>query len=957
MRKLLVILLLLPSLAFGQWRQYHHLTAHGGINIITYVPLDSTHPKPTSSFFPGDGESVPDTNAIYTYGPLAEIKNTGWAPDEYFFCIQFTSAPAPPSDYYAVFDSLKVWYPHMDWSRFSMYGLSYGGQEVWACSEDSVFLTIAKPRFISVMSYEHTICTGCGDQYYPYGKLPMWLFGSLSDSHGVGEFNYWTEILKVYFNATPKLFTTYIGGHCCWQPFFSHTFSDTTTGAGGLSLYQYADQFTLATDPTANAGPDRLAVVVNSAGANPTSQVLLDGSGSLAGGARISSYSWLRVSHPSGAADTIYKASSPKAVVARFSATGTYSYSLTVTDTAGNTSTDTMVVTCTSSPPQLYVPPGALINEVSPNEYSTFYRLNNGLVYQRTFTGATAEMTAMYDFVGTPTMMGSGQYFGWGIDNLGYAYALPHSSYYNIPQWFDTDSSGHLFDSVSYVTGYLAEGGFVRNGIVYVQGTDRMLWFGALGTPIGRPLAIVSPSGKSFAQIIFSEKGLLGLTTDSLLYLAAPCTTNGCGVSWASVSMSGFGIQKAIEIGATRNGGMCALIPDVGHPRNAGQPYCFGNVPYVGGSTGGTTLAAYKTIWQIGGGTNYYPLKSLFRTDETMHEIDTLGHEWAEGQNGGGEIGNGYELINKLELWGKQSPIDWYPYNWDWLTGPFVSPAVNVTPAGHTIIKGFNGGPFSFNAQRLDERDSLWGNGRDKSYEQTWRAMSDGGATYPNGLDLPMVTQISTIWKSIDQRTFVLPVCNAGNDTTITSNNATLHGHTVAASFYTQDSVFWYQMSGPNTPTKTRNDSTLTMTGLTTGTYVLGFRMVDFNGGSIEDTLNLTVSGTGTPPTVNAGSDQSIIFPISSTTLSGTATGNGGATISSTTWTCTSRPGGAGAPTITSPGSLTTTITSLSTIGVYVFQLSATDSNGNVNQDTMQVTISTTAPNGLTFPVRKYISL
>lgn len=90
------------------------------------------------------------------------------------------------------------------------------------------------------------------------------------------------------------------------------------------------------------------------------------------------------------------------------------------------------------------------------------------------------------------------------------------------------------------------------------------------------------------------------------------------------------------------------------------------------------------------------------------------------------------------------------------------------------------------------------------------------------------------------------------------------------------------------------------------------------------------------PPTVNAGVDQTITLPTSSASLSGTATGNGGATISTKLWTKISGPG---ATTITGNTTLTPTVSGLQA-GVYVFQLSATDSNSQTSTDQVQVIVN-----------------
>lgn len=88
-----------------------------------------------------------------------------------------------------------------------------------------------------------------------------------------------------------------------------------------------------------------------------------------------------------------------------------------------------------------------------------------------------------------------------------------------------------------------------------------------------------------------------------------------------------------------------------------------------------------------------------------------------------------------------------------------------------------------------------------------------------------------------------------------------------------------------------------------------------------------------TPPTVSAGADQTGISATTAT-LTGTATAVSPKTIVSQLWTKVSGPTGG---LITSPSALSTGLTALAT-GTYVYNLKATDSNGNVSNDQCSVT-------------------
>ena len=207
----------------------------------------------------------------------------------------------------------------------------------------------------------------------------------------------------------------------------------------------------------------------------------------------------------------------------------------------------------------------------------------------------------------------------------------------------------------------------------------------------------------------------------------------------------------------------------------------------------------------------------------------------------------------------------------------------------------------------------------------------------------------STATVTITVQAAVPPTVSAGSPQTIQlpASSVTLTGSATGNNGATIASTVWTEVSGP-APAVIANTSSLStgVSGITVaGTYVFQLLVTDSYGTTKSATVVVTVQAavppTQTPPTVSAGADQTIQLPVSSVTLSGTATGNGGATISSTAWTQVSGPATA---TIASAGSLSTGVSGLTLAGSYVFQLKATDNNGLSTTDAITITVNAALP-------------
>lgn len=181
------------------------------------------------------------------------------------------------------------------------------------------------------------------------------------------------------------------------------------------------------------------------------------------------------------------------------------------------------------------------------------------------------------------------------------------------------------------------------------------------------------------------------------------------------------------------------------------------------------------------------------------------------------------------------------------------------------------------------------------------------------------------------------PTSNAGADQVITlpTNTTTLVGSgndpdgTITA-------YFWTKISGPTGGAITSpTNSTTGITALIAGTYIYQLRVTDNDGDTATDAIQVTVNAANIAPSANAGTDQVITLPTSTTSLAGSGSDPDG-TITDYLWTKISGPTGG---TIATPTTSSTNISALQQ-GVYVFQLRVTDNSGDTATDAVQVTVN-----------------
>ncbi len=183
------------------------------------------------------------------------------------------------------------------------------------------------------------------------------------------------------------------------------------------------------------------------------------------------------------------------------------------------------------------------------------------------------------------------------------------------------------------------------------------------------------------------------------------------------------------------------------------------------------------------------------------------------------------------------------------------------------------------------------------------------------------------------------PKANAGNDIIITFPilNTVLSGSgsdvdgTITA--YT-----WEYLSGPlNYLLALPTSASTLLSGLIPGVYEFQLTVKDDRGATSSDVVKITVNllSSNKPPVVNAGPDKVVTLPTNNLTLYGSGSDPDGS-IKSFAWRKISGPS---LGTIAAPVSSTSIIYNLA-MGVYIFELSATDNSYAVSRDTVKVTVN-----------------
>jgi len=187
------------------------------------------------------------------------------------------------------------------------------------------------------------------------------------------------------------------------------------------------------------------------------------------------------------------------------------------------------------------------------------------------------------------------------------------------------------------------------------------------------------------------------------------------------------------------------------------------------------------------------------------------------------------------------------------------------------------------------------------------------------------------------------PTASAGADKTITlpTNTANFTG-SGADTDGTIASYTWTQTGGPAITLANASSQTLTVSDIIVdGSYNFTLTVTDNMGATGFDDVTLIVNPAviKLPPTVDAGSNQSITLPLSAVNLTGTASDPDGSIVTYL-WTLQSGP----AATMTNANTTTLSLSNL-VEGSYTFKLTVTDNDGLTATDQVSVNVLPAAVN------------
>lgn len=574
--------------------------------------------------------------------------------------------------------------------------------------------------------------------------------------------------------------------------------------------------------------------------------------------------------------------------------------------------------------------------KVGAGEYVTSYLMSDRTV--RVFSQATiVPQFKAYAGLDSIIALQGGQYHVTALDQQGKVYKLSNNASYVMTT---SDEFGAAF------TGNFQVKGFWQCN-VSLRGADSSLWYWGIADPmnyyagatITAPRKLTMPAGKKFKKVetaastSLGDSYILALASDNTLWKYSRGNNNP-----VQITIAGETIVDFATLGSN------AQVVQTASNKLFAAGYLSSYAGTVGNSS---TFKDVTAVWLSAG--VKFPIKELVANSSTLHIIDANNNMFGSGTNVQGEVGTGVEY-STYRIAGPQGGVFGYGFT----NGVLLTPPTQIQGK----FKNINTSTtitFYLYVQDLGDNWYSWGrnkafslgNGKSLGPYAGWGGIGDY-ASYPNALDVPMPKRInitSTVWsmQSFTPNDNIPPVVGAGiNQYLSSTSSTTLYGKAFQQEFSVASQV-WTKVSGPAGGTITSPTSlNTTITGLTSGTYVYRLSATNSKNQTSTDEVSIIVSGAppagNVLPTVNAGNDQTIVLPVSTTTLTGTAADSDGS-IASYAWTKVSGPAGG---TIVNATTASNAVNALQA-GIYVYSLKVTDNAGGIATDSVRVTVNASA--------------
>lgn len=801
---------------------------------------------------------------------------------------QFMRMPSTPQDVKGVIDYVLAHY-RVDLNRLYLTGYSLGGNAVW----QAPFNLAQAQRLAAIVPV-----AGYNNPYYDTtaqfiagANVAVMAIHSTADMQALIAWSV-NMVAKInsYNPATPAILARLT----------TQSHDSTVTAAYnpsyrpfGKNIYEWMLQYARFYPPIANAGKDTSITL-------PVNSVTLSGSGSADRQGTALTYLWTKTAGP--AQYSISNAATANPVISGLIA-GNYSFTLTVTNTAGLSSSATVKIYVIN--PNAAVPPVAIAGTDTSIQFpQTSFFLNGSNSYAPNGAIQTYSWTQLSG--PTQGVLANPAAAATTVSNL-----RPGLYQFMLTIKDNVDSVGKATIRVRLI-----------NPFRDVAPTARAGGSQTITLPVNSVTLNGSASSDTDGVIISYRWRQLNGPSQSTI-----STPNQVSTGVTNLSMGIYQFELAVTDDSSSVGRDTLSI--FVNP----QPKLIQVNVYGGTTPAGTGW----NNWNVSGNLTATALKYSDGTTSTVKTV--LSASTAVADNGAGypvtmcpqEVGRTasyfYNAPRTLVISGLNNSSQ---YNFE----AYATRANTFTTNTYAI----GGTTLSIQISNNYTNKASFSNLTPSNGAITVTINGTGSYNYLNGFTLTEIAKAVLTDKP--------PIANAGTDQSINlpTRQVTVDG---SASYDPDGSIVsynWQQVAGPTSATiTTPNATTTTITGLDTGAYVFQLTVTDNQGSVATGIVNITVGTKGyndIPPVANAGPDTTIYLPLDSIQLNASASYDPDGTISQYSWL---KVAGPAQYKISNASIINPTISGLFA-GTYQFELTVTDNAGISTKDTVFITVTATTP-------------